>query len=208
MTPGPKRIDEMENLPQNVTCWRVKWIHKEKERLHFSLLWWSKVRQLRVSASPLVLQTRGPWFWNEMQILLSSKRTTSNRWETLRFFFCLYLVRRLWRCLQFRSGFILRMQQLKGACVCGGSWSTDATPLLVKSYQVFGWTFLDNPLKRQLSSLFLVHIFSIRLCPSIQLSITMCCYCTLWTTSSLPCDCAYMNWTRLKDTQLVFTLCK
>lgn len=116
----------MENRPQNVTCWWVKWIYKGKERLHFSLPWWSKVRQLRVSASPLVLQTRGPWFRNEMQILLSSKRTTSNRWESLRFFFCLHQVRRLWRCLWFRSGFILRMQQLKGACVCGGSWSTDA----------------------------------------------------------------------------------
>lgn len=138
MTPGPKRIDEMENLPQNVTCWRVKWIHKEKERLHFSLLWWSKVRQLRVSASPLVLQTRGPWFWNEMQILLSSKRTTSNRWETLRFFFCLYLVRRLWRCLQFRSGFILRMQQLGHVCVVA------LDPLMPLHYLWRATKFLDG----------------------------------------------------------------
>lgn len=208
----------MENRPQNVTCRRVKWIHKEKERLHFSLPWWSKVRQLRVSASPLVLQTRGPWFRNEMQILLSSKRTTSNRWESLRFFFCLHQVRRLWRCLRFRSGFILRMQQLKGACVCGGSWSTDA--------KFLDGLFLTILSKGGSHPCFLCIFFSIRLCPSIQLSITalceqpafsamgfcgLSCFCRvsiICKISSLPCDCGYMNWTRLKDTQLVFTLCK
>ncbi len=53
-------------------------------------------------ASPLFLQTLGPWFPNEMQNLLSSEKRTLDHWV----FFSTAQVRRFWRCLWFRSGLV------------------------------------------------------------------------------------------------------
>ncbi len=60
--------------------------------------------QFGLWASPPFLQTLGPWFPNEMQNLLSSEKRTLDHWATVQFFFSLAQVRRLWRCLWFRSG--------------------------------------------------------------------------------------------------------
>ncbi len=53
-------------------------------------------------ASPLFLQTLGPWFPNEMQNLLSSEKRTLDHWVI----FLHAQVRRFWRCLWFRSGLV------------------------------------------------------------------------------------------------------
>ncbi len=57
-------------------------------------------------ASPLFLQTLGPWFPNEMQNLLSSEKRALDHWATVQFFFSTAQVRRFWRCLWFRSGLV------------------------------------------------------------------------------------------------------
>ncbi len=57
-------------------------------------------------ASPLFLQTLGPWFPNEIQNLLSSEKRTLDHWATVQFFFSTAQVRCFWRCLWFRSGLV------------------------------------------------------------------------------------------------------
>ncbi len=57
-------------------------------------------------ASPLFLQTLGPWFPNEMQNLLSSEKRTLDHWATVQFFFSTAQVRCFWLCLWFRSGLV------------------------------------------------------------------------------------------------------
>ncbi len=54
-------------------------------------------------ASPLFLQTLGPWFTNEMQNLLYHLKR--GLWTT-EFFFSTAQVRRFWRCLWFKSGLV------------------------------------------------------------------------------------------------------
>ncbi len=68
--------------------------------------------QLGLWASPPFLQTLGPWFPNEIQNLLSSEKRTLDHWATVQFFFSLAQVRRLWRCLWFRSGLTRGIRQL------------------------------------------------------------------------------------------------
>ncbi len=55
-------------------------------------------KQLGLWASPLFLQTLGPWFPNEIQNLLSSEKRTLDHWATVHFF-SLAQVRRLWQQL-------------------------------------------------------------------------------------------------------------
>ncbi len=57
-------------------------------------------------ASPLFLQTLGPWFPNEMQNVLSSEKRTLDHWATVQFFFSTAQVRCFWRCLWFRRGLV------------------------------------------------------------------------------------------------------
>ncbi len=57
-------------------------------------------------ASPLFLQTLGPWFPNEMQNLLSSEKRTLDHWATVQFFFSTAQLRCFWRWLWFRSGLV------------------------------------------------------------------------------------------------------
>ncbi len=87
-------------------------------------------------ASPLFLQTLGPWFPNEMQNLLSSEKRTLDHWATVQFFFSTAQVRRFWRCLWFRSGLVALFLKTSER---GDSWCTDSSfsPLLVKLSQVF-----------------------------------------------------------------------
>ncbi len=69
-------------------------------------------KQLELWASPPFLRTLGPWFSNELQNLLSSEKRTLDHWATVQFFFSLAQVRRLCRCLWFRSGLTRGIQQL------------------------------------------------------------------------------------------------
>ncbi len=63
-------------------------------------------KQLGLWASSPFLQTLGPWFPNEMQNLISSKKRTLDHWATVQLFFSLAQVRCIWRCFCFRSGLI------------------------------------------------------------------------------------------------------
>ncbi len=93
-------------------------------------------------ASPLFLQTLGPWFPNEMQNLLSSEKRTLDHWATVQFFFSTAQVRCFWRCLWFRSGLVALFLKMSDR---GDSWCTDSSfsPLLVKLSQVFESALLD-----------------------------------------------------------------
>ncbi len=97
-------------------------------------------------ASPLLLQTLGPWFPNEMQNLLSSEKRTLDHWATVQFFFSLTQVRCFWRCFCFRSGLVALFLKMSER---GDSWCTDSSfsPLLVKLSQVFESALLDSILK-------------------------------------------------------------
>ncbi len=95
-------------------------------------------KQHGICASPLFLQTLGPWFPNEMQNLLSSEKRTLDHWATVQFFFSTAQVRCFWRCLWFRSGLVSLFLKTSER---GDSWCTDSSfsPLLVKLSQVFVW---------------------------------------------------------------------
>ncbi len=94
-------------------------------------------------ASPLFLQTLGPWFPNEMQNILSSEMRTLDLWPTVQFFFSLALVRCFWCCFCFRSGLVALFLKMSER---GDSWCTDSSfsSLLVKRSQVFESQFLSS----------------------------------------------------------------
>ena len=97
-------------------------------------------KQLGFGASPLFLQTLGPWFPNEMQ---------NFHWATVQLFFSFAQVRRFWRCLWFRSGLTLGIDTCSSfldTSVRDGSWCTDSIlcPLLVKLPQVLESALLDS----------------------------------------------------------------
>ncbi len=97
-------------------------------------------------ASPLFLQTLGPWFPNEMQNLLSSEKRTLDHWATVQLFFSTAQVRCFWHCLWFRSGLVALFLKTSER---GDSWCTYSSfsPLLVKLSQVFESALLDCILK-------------------------------------------------------------
>ncbi len=63
--------------------------HQQMTRQPKSSLKTSHFKQHGSCASPLFLQTLGPWFPNEMQNLLSSEKRTLNHWATVQLFFFL-----------------------------------------------------------------------------------------------------------------------
>ncbi len=70
-------------------------------------------------ASPLFLQTLGPWIPNYMQHVLSSEKRTLDHWATVQFFFSLAQVRCFWRCFCFRSGLVALFLKMSER---GDSW--------------------------------------------------------------------------------------
>ncbi len=62
------------------------------------------LKQRGFCASPLFLQTLGPWFPKEMQNLLSSENITLDHSAAVQSFLSLAQTRRFWRCLLFKSG--------------------------------------------------------------------------------------------------------
>ncbi len=120
-------------------------------------------------ASPLFLQTRGPWFSNEIQHLLSSEKRTLDHWATVQFFFSLAEVRCFWRCFCFRSGLVALFLKMSER---GDSWCTDSSfsYLLVKLSQVFESSLLDSILKLAVIPVACAHL-PIQIIPSSQLCI-------------------------------------
>ncbi len=146
-------------------------------------------------ASPLFLQTLGPWFPNEMQNLLSSEKRTLGYWATVQFFFSTAQVRRFWRCLWFRSGLVALFLKTSER---GDSWCTDSSfsPLLVKLSQVFKSALLDcilklavipvacAPFPTQIQSTLHLICFDTALCKQPHLSVmTFCDLPSLWRVS-------------------------
>ncbi len=117
-------------------------------------------------ASPLFLQTLGPWFTNEIQHLLSSEKRTLEHWATVRFFFSLAQVRCFWWCFWFRSGLVALFLKMSER---GDSWCTDSSfsSLLVKLSQVFESALLDCILK-----LVVIPVACAHFLPSSQLCIS------------------------------------
>ncbi len=71
------------------------------------------LKQLGFCASPLFIQTLGPWFPKEMQHLLSSENITLDHSAAVQSFLSLAQARRFWCCLLFKSGLTKGMRQLK-----------------------------------------------------------------------------------------------
>ncbi len=70
------------------------------------------LKQHGFCASPLFLQTLGPWFPKEMQNVLSSENITLDHSAAVQSFLSLAQARRFWRCLLFKSGLTQGMRQL------------------------------------------------------------------------------------------------
>ncbi len=119
------------------------------------------LKQRGFCASPLFLQTLGPWFPKEMQNLLSSENITLDHSAAVQ-------SRRFWRCLLFKSGLTQGMRQLKPmSCICLCVVVLEAlTPAAVHSCESpphFEWVLFHNPLQGAVipiaCTLFLPHLF-------------------------------------------------
>ncbi len=117
-------------------------------------------------ASPVFLQTLGPWFTNDMLNLLSSEKRTLFHWATVQFFFSVAQVRFYWWCFCFRSGLVALFLKMSER---GDSWFSFSS-LLVKLSQVFESALLDSILKLALIPVACAH-FPTQFLPSSQLCI-------------------------------------
>ncbi len=139
-------------------------------------------------ASPLFLQTLGPWFPKEMQNVLSSENITLDHSAAVQSFLFLAQARRFWRCLLFKSGLTQGMRQLKPMSwilsVRSGSWSTDSScsPLFVNLPHIFEWVLFHNPLQGAVIPI-ACTLFSTTSFPSLRLSIYVLGHRALWTAS-------------------------
>ncbi len=146
------------------------------------------LKQRGFCASPLFLQTLGPWFPKEMQNLLSSENITLDHSAAVQSFLSLAQARRFWRCLLFKSGLTQGMRQLKPmSCIRLCVVVLEAlTPAAVHSLWISP-TFLNGfcftILSRVRLSLLLVHFFSTTSFPSLHLSINVLGHRALWTAS-------------------------
>ncbi len=138
------------------------------------------LKQRGLCASPLFLQTLGPWFPKEMQNLLSSENITLDHSAAVQ-------SRRFWRCLLFKSGLTQGMRQLKPmSCIRLCVVVLEAlTPAAVHSLWISP-TFLNGfcftILSRVRLSLLLAHFFLPHLFLPFA-SLLMCLDTALWTAS-------------------------
>ncbi len=122
------------------------------------------LKQRGFCASPLFLQTLGPWFPKEMQNLLSSENITLDHSAAVQSFLSLAQARCFWRCLLFKSGLTQGMRQLKPmSCIRLCVVVLEAlTPAAVHSLWISP-TFLNGfcftILSRVRLSLLLIHFF-------------------------------------------------
>ncbi len=142
------------------------------------------LKQLGFCASPLFIQTLGPWFPKEMLNLLSSENITLDHSAAVQSFLSLALARCFWRCLLFKSGLTQGMRQLKPMSVRSGSWRTDSScsPLFVNLPHIFEWVLFHNPLQGAVIPI-ACTLFSTTSFPSLRLSINVLGHRALWTVS-------------------------
>ncbi len=129
-------------------------------------------------ASPLFLQALRPWFPNEMQNLLPSKKRTLDHWATVQFFYSLAQVRWFWRCFCFRSGLVALFLKMSE---CGDTDSSFSS-LIVNPFQVFESALFDS-FSSLRSSLLLVHIFLPNFFLPVNFTFNMLWYSPLWTAA-------------------------
>ncbi len=137
-------------------------------------------------ASPLFLQTLGPWFPNEMQNLLSYEKRTLDHWATAQYFFSLAQVRCFWRCFCFRSGLVALFLKMSEVV------TLDAlTPASVHSL----WSspkclnrLCLTVFSSSRSSLLLVHIFLPNFFLPVNFAFNMLWYSTPWTATPFSND--------------------
>ncbi len=119
------------------------------------------LKQRGFCASPLFLQTLGPWFPKEMQNLLSSENITLDHSAAVQSFLSLAQARRFWRCLLFKSGLTWTLKPMSCIRLCVVVLEA-LTPAAVHSLWISP-TFLNGfyftILSRVRLSLLLVHFF-------------------------------------------------
>ncbi len=81
-------------------------------------------KQRGFCASPLFLQTLGPWFPNKIQNVLSSEKRTLDHWATVQFFFSLETSSEASNLGCFRSGWVALFLKMSEH---GDSWCTDSS---------------------------------------------------------------------------------
>ncbi len=140
------------------------------------------LKQRGFCASPLFLQTLGPWFPKEMQNLLSSENITLDHSAAVQ-------SRRFWRCLLFKSGLTQECDSWNPClayvwCVVG-SWSTDSScsPLFVNLPHIFEWVFVSQSSPGCGYPYCLYTFFYTQSFPSLRPSINVLGDRALWTAS-------------------------
>ncbi len=145
------------------------------------------LKQRGFCASPLFLQSLGPWFPKEMQNVLSSDNITLDHSAAVQSFLSLAQARRFWRCLLFKSGLTQGMRQLKPmSCIHLCVVVLEAlTPAAVHSLWIsptFLNVFFHNPLQGAVIPI-ACTLFSTTSFPSLRLSINVLGHRALWTAS-------------------------
>ena len=110
-------------------------------------------KHLAFCASPIFLQTMGPWFPNEMQNVLYSEKRTLDHWESDQLFYFFSPGKTLLTSFFVQERLDKRNTTFKthftDLSVCGGSWCThpSLSPVLVKLSNTFERPFAHNPLQ-------------------------------------------------------------
>ncbi len=145
------------------------------------------LKQRGFCASPLFLQTLGPWFPKEMQNLLSSENIALDHSAAVQSFLSLAQARRFRRCLLFKSGLTQGMWQLKPMscirlCVVVLEVDSSCSPLVVNLSHIFEWVLFHNPLQGAVIPI-ACTLFSTTSFRSLRLSINELRHRALWTAS-------------------------
>ncbi len=136
-------------------------------------------------ASPLFLQTLGPWFPKEMLNVLSSEKRTLDHWATVQFFFSLAQVRCFWRFFCFRSGLVALFLKMSER---GDSWCTPASVQSLWSSPKCLNRLCLTVFSSLWSSLLLVHIFLSNFFLPVNFAFNMLWYSTPWTATPFSND--------------------
>ncbi len=146
------------------------------------------LKQRGFCASPLFLQTLGPWFPKEMQNLLSSENITLDQLSSSPVLFVfspgetLLTLSVVQEWLDTRNA--TAETHVLHTSVRSGSWSTDSScsPLFVNLPHIFEWVLFRNPLQGAVIPI-ACTLFSTISFPSLRLSINVLGHRALWTAS-------------------------
>ncbi len=146
------------------------------------------LKQRGFCASPLFLQTLGPWFPKEMLNLLSSENITLDHSAAVQSFLSLAQARTLLTLSVVQEWLDIRNATAEThvlhTSVRSGSWSTDSScsPLFVNLPHIFEWVLFHNPVQGAVIPI-ACTLFSTTSFPSLHLSINVLGHRTLWTAS-------------------------